>query len=110
MQLFLVSLGLCFVMWVTSSIWMLIPTGILFGTGILLTYSSLTGNWRHWIFLWAFQVCFIIGSIWVSVSLARPEDRARKLSRLIAGLLGISSVALILFVALAALWQVLFVG
>jgi len=110
MQLFLVSLGLCFVMWVTSSIWMLIPTGILFGTGILLTYSSLTGNWRHWIFLWAFQVCFIVGSIWVSVSLARPEDRARKLSRLIAGLLGISSVALILFVALAALWQVLFVG
>jgi serine/threonine protein kinase len=110
MQLFLVSLGLCFVMWATSSIWMLIPTGILSGTGILLTYSSLTGNWRHWIFLWAFQVCFIVGSIWVSVSLARPEDRARKLSRLIAGLIGISSAALILFVALAALWQVLFVG
>jgi tRNA A-37 threonylcarbamoyl transferase component Bud32 len=110
MQLFLVSLGLCFVMWATSSIWMLIPTGIILGTGILLTYSSLTGNWRHWIFLWAFQVCFIIGSIWVSVSLARPEDRARKLSRLIAGLIGISSVALILFVALAALLKVLFVG
>jgi len=109
-QLFLVSLGLCFVMWATSSIWMLIPIGILFGTGILLTYSSLTGNWRHWIFLWTFQACFIVGSIWVSVSLARPKDRARKLSRLIAGLIGISSVALISFVALAALWQALFVG
>jgi len=110
MQLFLVSLGLCFVMWTTSSIWMLIPIGILSGTGILLTYSSLTGNWRHWIFLWAFEVCVIVGSIWVSVSLARPKDRACKLSRPIAGLIGISSVALILFVALAALWQVLFAG
>ena len=110
MQLFLVSLGLCFVMWTTSSIWMLIPTGIISGTGILLTYCSLTGNWHHWIFLWAFEVCVIVGSIWVSVSLARPKDRARKLSRPIAGLIGISSVALILIVALAALLQVLFVG
>jgi hypothetical protein len=55
-------------------------------------------------------VCVIVGSIWVSVSLARPEDRARKLSRLIAGLIGVSSVVLILIVALAALLQVLFVG
>jgi serine/threonine-protein kinase len=107
-QLFLVSLGLCFVMWATSSIWMLIPTGIIYGTGILLTYSSLTGNWRHWIFLWAFQVCVIVGSIWVSVSLARPKDRARKLSRPITVLIGISSVALIFFVALAAMLKVLF--
>jgi serine/threonine protein kinase len=106
-QLFLVSLGLCFVMWATSSIWMLIPTGIIYGTGILLTYSALTGNWRHWVFLWAFQVCAIFGSIWVSVSLARPKDRARKLSRPIAGLIGISSVALSLFVALAALLKAL---
>jgi hypothetical protein len=109
-QIFLVSLGLCFVMWATSSIWMLIPTGILSGTGLLLTYSSLTGNWRHWIFLWAFQVCVIVGSIWVSVSLARSKDRARRLSRPIAGLIGISSVALILIVALAALLRALFVG
>jgi hypothetical protein len=87
---------------------MLIPTGIIYGTGILLTYSSLTVNWRHWIFLWAFQVCVIVGSIWVSVSLARPEDRARKLSRPIAVLIGISSVALIFFVALAAMLKVLF--
>jgi serine/threonine protein kinase len=110
MQLFLVSLGLCFVMWTTSSIWMLIPIGIISGTGILLTYCSLTGNWRHWIFLWAFQVCVIVGSIWVSVSLARSKDRARKLSRPIAGLIGVSSVALMLIVALAALFKVLFVG
>jgi len=110
MQLFLVSLGLCFVMWATSSIWMLIPIGIISGTGILLTYCSLTGNWRYWIFLWAFEVCVIVGSIWVSVSLARSKDRARKLSRPIAGLIGISSVTLILIVALAALLKVVFVG
>jgi serine/threonine-protein kinase len=109
-QFFLVSLGLCFVMWATSSIWMLIPIGIISGTGILLTYSSLTGNWRHWIFLWAFEVCVIVGSIWASVSLARSKDRARKVSRPLAALIGIFSVALILIVALAALLRVLFVG
>jgi hypothetical protein len=108
MQLFLVSLGLCFAMWATLSIWILIPTGITFGTGILLTYCSFTGNWRHWVFLWLFELLSVIGSIWAPIRLSRHKDLARRLSRSIAGLIGILSFALIPIIALAAIVRSLF--
>lgn len=108
-EIFLVSLGLCVTMYVASSIWMVIPTGVISGTGVLLTYCSLTGNWHHWVFLWLFEAWIVIGSICAPIWLARRKDQARKLSRLIALLTGISSVALILIVALAAMLKALFV-
>jgi serine/threonine protein kinase len=108
MQLFLVSLGLCFAMWATLSIWILIPTGITFGTGILLTYCLFTGNWRHWVFLWLFELWSVVGSIWAAIWLARRKDLARRLSRSIAGLIGILSFALIPIIALAAMVRSLF--
>jgi serine/threonine protein kinase len=106
-QIFLVSLGLCLAMWVTSSIWMLIPTGIISGTGILLTYCEFTGNWDHWVFLWVFELWFVVGSVAVPILLAKRKDKARKLSRPIALLMGISSVALIPIIAFAATFKAL---
>ena len=106
-QIFLVSLGLCAVMWATSSIWMLIPTGILFGTGVLLMYCWFTGNWRYWIFLWLFELWIIVGSVWVPIWLAKRKGQARQLSRPMAGLISISSVILMLFVALVAMLKAL---
>jgi hypothetical protein len=108
LQIFLVSLGLCFAMWATSSIWMLIPTGIISGTGILLTYCAFTDNWDHWVFLWLFELWIVVGSIWAPIWLARREDLAHRLSRPIAGLIGILSVALISIIAFAATFKALF--
>jgi tRNA A-37 threonylcarbamoyl transferase component Bud32/ADP-ribose pyrophosphatase YjhB (NUDIX family) len=107
-QLFLASLGLCIVMWTTSSIWMLIPIGIISGTGILLTYCSLTGNWDQWVFLWVFELWFVVGSVAVPILLAKRKEQARKLSRLIALLIGISSSVLISIIAFAATMKGLF--
>ena len=45
MEFFLVGLALCIVMVIISSIWMLIPVGIVLGNGVLFSYSALTGNW-----------------------------------------------------------------
>jgi tRNA A-37 threonylcarbamoyl transferase component Bud32 len=109
-QIFLVSLGLCFVMWATSSIWMLIPTGIISGTGVLLAYSSLTGNWRQWVFLWFFQLWIVAGSVAMPIWLAKRKDKARQLSRLVALLIGISSVMLIPIIAFAAMLRALLGG
>jgi hypothetical protein len=103
MQLFLVSLGLCLVMWATSSIWMLIPTGIVFGTGILLTYCSLTGNWDQWVFLWVFQLWIVAGSVAIPIWLTRRKEQARHLSRPIALLMGISSAVLVSIIAFASM-------
>jgi len=109
-QIFLVSLGLCTIMWATSSIWMLIPTGIISGTGVLLAYSSLTGNWRQWVFLWFFQLWIVVGSVAMPIWLAKRKDKARQLSRLVALLIGISSVMLIPIIAFAAMLRALLGG
>jgi serine/threonine-protein kinase len=69
-QLFLVSMLLCMVMMASGSIWLLIPTGIIFGNGILFTYYSFTGNWDHWAFLWPFEPLIVIVSAWMPVVLA----------------------------------------
>jgi hypothetical protein len=94
-EIFLTSLALFGIMYVTSSVWMLIPTGIVFGTGIILTYCSLTGNWEHWIFLWVFELLIIILSIWVPIWLAGSKRLASGVSRLIAIVGGFLSLALI---------------
>jgi hypothetical protein len=82
-------------MYVVSSIWMLIPTGIVFGTGVILTYCSLTGNWDHWVFLWVFELLIVILSIWTPIWLARNARLASGLSRLVAIGGGFLSLALI---------------
>jgi len=91
-ELFLVSWGLCVVMYVSSSIWMLFPVGLALGTGMLMAYSSVTGNWQHWDFLWIFEVWVVVSSFVVPVFLARRKSLARALSRLLAVLLSLVSI------------------
>jgi predicted membrane channel-forming protein YqfA (hemolysin III family) len=73
----------------------------------LLTYCEFTGNWDHWVFLWVFELWFVVGSVAVPILLAKRKDKARKLSRPIALLMGISSVALIPIIAFAATFKAL---
>ena len=91
-ELFLVSWGLCVVMYVSSSIWMLFPVGLALGTGMLMAYSSVTGNWQHWDFLWIFEVWVVVSSFVVPAFLARRKSLARALSRLLAVLLSLVSI------------------
>jgi hypothetical protein len=101
-ELFLATLALFGIMYVTSSIWLLIPAGLIFGTGALLTYSSLTNQWEHWVFLWICQVWVVIGSVWAPIWLARNRRLAGGLSRLIAIVGGLLSLALIVGIGAAA--------
>jgi len=105
-ELFLVSWGLCVIMYVASSIWMLIPVGLTLGTGMLLAYSSLTGNWQHWDFLWIFEVWIALGSIVTPIFLSRNKELARGLSRVLAVLLSLVSVGWIVGVGQFATWSV----
>jgi tRNA A-37 threonylcarbamoyl transferase component Bud32 len=94
-ELFLVALALFGIMYVTSSIWMLIPSGIIFGTGVIMTYSSLIDDWDQWIFLWVCQVWVLILSVFVPIWLARNRRLASGVSRLIAIVGGLLSLGLI---------------
>jgi len=100
-EIFLVSLALFGVMYVFSSVWMLIPAGITLGTGAILTYCSLTDNWDHWVFLWVFEVLIVVLSIWIPIWLAGSERLAQGLSRLIA--LGGGLVSAMLIVGISVI-------
>ena len=100
-QIFLASWGLCIIMYVASSIWMLIPIGPVFVTGIILAYCQLTGNWEDWSFLWLFEVWSAVISVFTPIFLARNRRLVRGLSRFLAILLSLASIAAIIFVALS---------
>jgi serine/threonine protein kinase len=103
LELFLVSLGFSIVMAALSSIWLMIPAGILLGSGIIFAYSSLTGNWHHWVFLWGIEVLVIFGTVWFTAYLARSDDHIRRTCHRLAWLLGLIASGWSLFVPLFAL-------
>jgi hypothetical protein len=59
-EIFLIAGLLALIGWGTQSPWLLIPAIIIFGNGVLLAYSSITGRWGDWSFLWMF-VPLIVG-------------------------------------------------
>jgi serine/threonine protein kinase len=98
-ELFFVALGLFAIMYVTSSIWTLIPAGIVFGTGLLMTYSALSNEWNVWAFMWLCQVWVVIGAVGVPIWLARNRRLARGTSRLISLVGGLLSIGMIILIA-----------
>jgi serine/threonine-protein kinase len=103
LEFFLVAAGLCVVMHATGAPRMLIPLVILLGNGFIFTYCTFTGNWRHWIFLWVFEIWVIAGAIVAAVWLARKRERSRRLSRFIALILGPIALALSVIVTYASI-------
>jgi tRNA A-37 threonylcarbamoyl transferase component Bud32 len=97
-QIFLVGWGLCIIMYVASSIWMLIPAGLVLAVGGLLAYSQLTDNWDHWGFSWLFLVWVAIISVFTPIFVSKSKSLARGLSRLLAILLSLASILAIIFV------------
>jgi tRNA A-37 threonylcarbamoyl transferase component Bud32 len=101
-EIFLLGWGLCIVMYVAGSIWMLIPIGLALGTGGLLAYSSLTGNWEAWNYLWIFEVWIAVISLVTPIFLARGRGLARVLSRILAILLSLVAIGGIVVVGFIA--------
>ncbi len=69
-ELLLMAAGFAHIMYKTRVIWLLIPTGILMGTGFLLIYYNLSGNWHQWAFLWPLPLFLVVGVIWYTASKA----------------------------------------
>ncbi len=63
-ELFLLSAGLAHIMHKTRRLWLLIPTGILLGNGVLLAYYNTSGHWEHWRYLWPLEPFLVGGVIW----------------------------------------------
>jgi hypothetical protein len=98
MELLLVAGALSLVMSFLEAIWILAPVGILAGNGLIFFYSTLTGTWRQWIFLWALDLWLIAGIVWLTIWLQRHHKQPRELSRALGRVLGLLLFALSLVV------------
>jgi hypothetical protein len=100
-EILLGTWGLCVIMYVASSIWLLIPIGPAFVAGLLLAYSQFTGDWNHWDYTWVFEAWAALICIVTPIFLAGNKGLARGLSRVLAILISLACIAAILTIALS---------
>ncbi|MBN2119330.1 MAG: serine/threonine protein kinase [Anaerolineales bacterium] len=73
-EVFLFAGFLAIIGWATQQWGVMIPSGIVFGNALLFTYSTLTGRWEDWVFLWVVELVFIWLAIFIPVQISRiPE-------------------------------------
>lgn len=77
-ELFMIALGLFYLMERLRVIWLLIPGGIIFGSSILFAYSSLTDNWQSWVFLWPLLPLLIGFTIWRTIHISTQPDHPQR--------------------------------
>jgi hypothetical protein len=80
-EFLVVGAGLCLIMEATACVWLLIPTGIILGNGVLLSFYAITGLWRWWGFLWPLEPLLIIGTVLFTIWLADQGERGRQTAR-----------------------------
>jgi hypothetical protein len=71
LEVFLFATFLALIGWGTQKWGLMIPSGIVFGTALILTYCALTGRWSDWAFLWMAELFFIWLSVFIPVQIAR---------------------------------------
>jgi serine/threonine-protein kinase len=102
-ELLVLALGFSIALTIERIPWLLAPAGILLGHGMIFAYSSITGNWHHWDFLWALEPPLVIGAIWAAIWFTRHRDRTERFLPIIGGVLILTSVVWSVAVAWLAL-------
>ena len=100
MELLLTSVLLGVVMIIARSIWMLIPVGLVWGNGLLFSYYSLTGNWQHWTALWPLEPLLIVGTVWLTIQLARHSAQPDRWALRLGVALGAVGISWSVFIGL----------
>ncbi len=70
-EIFLFASFLAIIGWGTEKWGLMIPSGIVFGTALILAYCAVTGRWGDWAFLWMAELLFIWLSIFIPVQIGR---------------------------------------
>ncbi|MBN1953747.1 MAG: serine/threonine protein kinase [Anaerolineae bacterium] len=100
LEVYFVAWGLCIIMYISSSIWMLIPTGLVLGAGTILTYSWWSENWGRWDYLWLEAAWVAVLAVGVPILLGRYKRLSRLLSRLLALLFSLVSIGMIFVIGM----------
>jgi len=105
-EIFLTAGFLSMIMWSVETHWILIPVLILFGNAFLLAYSSITGRWGDWAFLWMLEPLIIAVAVSLPINLGqrnraqlRPIGRASGMLFSLLSLLFAGSTCLLSMVA-----------
>jgi len=103
-EILLVGLGFCLAMSEVKAPVLMIPAGILAGTGALMSFYSITGLWRLWAALWPLQVMVVLLSIGGAFWLGARGDQKENLSvRIANGLTRFIFITIVITVGLSAL-------
>jgi len=79
-ELMLVAVAFCLVMINRRNFWLMIPTGLLLGEGVLLSYYAVSGRWEDWAFLWPLQLFLIMVVLWYTITRAVASAEAGELA------------------------------
>jgi serine/threonine-protein kinase len=109
-EVFLVAGLLAFIGWGTQSPWLLVPGIIIFGLGLLLAYSAISGRWEDWSFLWMLVPLIIGVAIYLPTKLnERPRTEIPAWGRIGGMALGILAMVMAgLTCSLSILLSILF--
>ncbi len=80
-ELLVVGLGLCIIMEAWPWPWLVLPTGIILGNGVLMAFYSITGFWALWSWLWPLELMLIIGTFVFTIWLTGQGNRGRHITR-----------------------------
>ena len=101
-EFFLVSCGLCFIMLMRERVWLLFPTLLIFGNGLMFALTALTGWWRLWNGLWILEIWLLIFTVGLLFFVRRQSPARRCVLARVGGLWGIG-VSWLLILAVPSL-------
>jgi serine/threonine protein kinase len=103
-EVILVGLLFAMVMVKTQAPWMMFPTGIILGNGLLLGFYAVTGWWDGWNFLWPLEPLLVLGTVGYALWLGTQGDQKHELvEKFGQKLVRIAVLGLIIVIAIAAL-------
>jgi hypothetical protein len=104
MEILLVGLGFCLAMAEAKTPILMIPSGLLIGTGALMAFYSVTGWWTLWGLLWPLMPLLVLGSIGYAFWLAaRGTEKETLTARAAQQLMRFTFIVMAVTVVLAAL-------
>jgi serine/threonine protein kinase len=104
MEILLVGLGFCLAMAEAKAPILMIPSGLLIGTGALMAFYSVTGWWTLWGLLWPLMPLLVLGSIGYAFWLAaRGTEKETLTARAAQQLMRFTFIVMAVTIVLAAL-------
>jgi hypothetical protein len=80
-EIILVGMTFALVMINTQAPWLMIPTGLILGNGLLFSFYSITGWWTGWAYLWPLEPLLVLGTLGYTFWLGARGERKGELTQ-----------------------------